>query len=63
MYKKGVCTMKQQLRYAQKDIVTASKSLSSAGLRLEGTRFHGLYRKMWAALEELNNELIKEIKK
>lgn len=55
--------MKQQLRYAQKDIVTASKSLSSAGLRLEGTRFHGLYRKMWAALEELNNELITEIKK
>ena len=55
--------MKQQLRYAQKDLLTASKSLSCAGLLLDGTRFHGMYRKVWAALEELNDELIKEIKR
>ena len=55
--------MNQQLIYAQKEIVTASKSLSSAGLRLDGTRFNGMYRKVWAALEELNAELIKEIRK
>ena len=55
--------MNQQLKYAQKEIVSAGRVLASAGLRLVGTRFHGLYTKIWAALEELNNELIKEVTK
>lgn len=51
---------KQQLRYAQKDIYSAGKHLSSAGLRLNGTQYEADFKALWLALSKLNNRLIKD---
>ena len=53
----------REIKLAQKELYQMGKNLSSIGLRLDGTKFYSLYRKMADAMKELNNELIKEIRK
>ena len=53
----------QQIKFAQKELYNMGKNLSSIGLRLDGTRFYGLYTKMKDAMIQLNDELIKELRK
>ena len=53
----------QQLRFAQQDLVKGSRDISSAGMRLSGTKYESDYRKVWSALEKLNDKLVKEIRK
>ena len=47
---------------AQKELYRMGQNLSSIGLRLDGTRYYSLYRKMADAMSELNNQLIKYIR-
>ena len=56
-------TNSQQIKFAQKELYSMGKNLSSIGLRLDGTRYYSLYRKMADAMTELNNALIQEIRK
>lgn len=53
----------QELRWAQKDIYNAGKSLASAGLRLQGSEYESAYNRLYKALEALNRSLIKDIQK
>ena len=52
-----------EIKHAQKELFHMGKNLSSIGLRLEGTKYYNLYRKMADSMIELNNLLIKEIRK
>lgn len=53
----------REIKLAQKELYQMGKNLSSIGLRLDGTKFHSLYRKMADAMIELNDALIKQIRK
>jgi hypothetical protein len=53
----------REIKLAQKELYQMGKNLSSIGLRLDGTKFYSLYRKMADSVTELNNALIKEIRK
>lgn len=53
----------REIRIAQKELYQMGRNLSSIGLRLDGTRYYSLYRKMADAMTELNNALIQEIRK
>lgn len=53
----------QQLRFAQQDLVKGSRDISSAGMRLSGTKYESDYRKLWSALDNLNARLIEDIRK
>ena len=53
----------REIKLAQKELYSIGKNLSSISLRLEGTKFHSLYRKMADAMIELNDLLIQEIRK
>ena len=53
----------REIKLAQKELYQMGRNLSSIGMRLEGTKFYSLYRKMADAMTELNNALIKEIRK
>lgn len=61
--KKMATLSTQDLRWAQKDIYNAGKSLASAGLRLQGSEYEDAYRRLYKALEALNRSLIKDIQK
>ena len=52
-----------EIKLAQKELYQMGRNLSSIGLRLDGTKFYSLYRKMADSVTELNNALIKEIRK
>ena len=52
-----------EIKLAQKELYQMGRNLSSIGMRLEGSRYYGLYKKMADAMTELNNALIKEIRK
>ena len=52
----------REIRIAQKELYQMGKNLSSIGLRLEGTKYYNLYRKMADSMIELNNILIKHIR-
>ena len=54
--------MDREIRLAQKELYQMGNNLSSIGMRLEHTKYHGLYRKMADAMIELNKALIKHIK-
>ena len=54
--------MDREIRLAQKELYRMGQNLSSIGLRLDGTRYYSLYRKMADAMSELNNQLIKYIR-
>ncbi len=56
-------TNSQQIKFAQKELYSMGKNLSSIGLRLDGTRFYGLYTQMKDAMIKLNDELIKELRR
>ena len=53
----------REIALAQKELHKMGSSLSSIGMRLEGTAFYSLYRKMADAMKQLNNELIKHLNK
>jgi hypothetical protein len=53
----------REIKLAQKELYQMGKNLSSIGLRLDGTKFYSLYRKMADAMIELNDALIKQIRK
>ena len=53
----------QELLYAQMDLTKASKILATVGIRLQDTKYYAEYKKAWNILFNLNDELIKEIKK
>ena len=52
----------REIRLAQKELYQMGKNLSNIGMRLDGTQFYSLYRKMADAMIKLNNQLIKHIK-
>ena len=54
--------MDREIRLAQKELYQMGKNLSSIGLRLDGTQYYSLYRKMADAMIELNNMLVKHIR-
>lgn len=54
--------MDREIRLAQKELYQMGKNLSSIGLRLDGTQYYSLYRKMADAMIELNNMLIEHIR-
>ena len=45
------------------DLTKASKILATVGIRLQDTKYYAEYKKAWNILFNLNDELIKEIKK
>lgn len=48
---------------AQRQLHSVGNTLSSLGLLLEDTKFHALFRRLWADVERLNNALNQEIRK
>lgn len=54
--------MLQEKKFAQKEILKASKDLSSAKMRLEGTQYESKINKIWELLYQVNNDLIAEIR-
>ena len=52
----------KEMRCAQQELMKASHNISSAGMRLEGTKYEQCYRRLWNALEELNNRLVNDIR-
>ena len=50
------------IRLAHKELYKMSSSLSSIGMRLEGTRYHQQYKRIYDELVKLNNALIKHIR-
>ena len=52
----------REIKLAQNELFHMGKNLGTIGLRLDGTQFYSLYRKMADAMIELNNQLIKHIK-
>lgn len=55
--------MDREIKLAQKELFMMGKNLGSIGLRLDGTQFYVLYRNMVDAMIQLNDALIKEIRK
>lgn len=53
----------RDIRLAQKELYQMGKNLSSVGFRLDGTKFYALYRNMADLMIQLNDALIKEIRK
>ena len=54
--------MKKEILLAQKELVKMGTALSSIGMRLEGTRYHQQYKRIYDELVKLNNALIKHIR-
>ena len=54
---------KQEIKWAQQEIYTASKHLSSAKMRLDGTQYAKSFDKIWEQLVKLNSKLVKDINK
>jgi hypothetical protein len=52
----------REIRLAQKELYQMGQNLSSVGMRLEGTKYHALYKRMADAMIELNQQLIKHIR-
>ena len=48
----------QECKWAQQEIYKASKLLSSAKMRLEGTQYASSINKIWDELSVLNKKLI-----
>jgi len=55
--------MDAQVKYAQQEIMKAGKELSSAKMRLEGTKYEADAQHAWDALQKLNDKLVKDIRK
>jgi len=53
----------QEIRFAQKDIMRGGNIVIQGGLHLYGTKFEKDYKRLYKALDSLNNKLIKEINK
>ena len=51
-----------EIRYAQKELHGMGNAMSSVCLRLQGTRYEPMCKKMRDAIVELNNALIKDIR-
>ena len=54
--------MNREFQFAYKEVQQMGKHLSSLGLRLNGTDYEPLYKRLKDALIGLNNELIKQIR-
>ena len=52
----------RELRLAQKALFNGGEHIAEAGLRLEDTKYESDYRKLWNALESLNNRLVNDIR-
>lgn len=55
--------MDAQIKYAQQEIMKAGKELSSAKMRLDGTRYEADAQRAWDALQTLNDRLVKDLRK
>ncbi len=53
----------REIKLAQKELYQMGKTLSSIGFLLDGTKFYALYRNMADLMIQLNDALIKEIRK
>ena len=51
-----------EIKYAQKELHGMGNAMSSVCLRLQGTRYEPLCKKMKDDIVELNNALIKDIR-
>ena len=51
-----------EVRLAQKELYKMGSGMSSVCLRLQGTRYEPMCKKMRDAIVELNNALIKDIR-
>lgn len=54
---------KSELRTAQRVLLGAGKMLGEVGLRLECTKYEADYKRVWKAVEKLNNRLCADIRK
>ena len=54
--------MKREIQLAQKELVKMGTALSSIGMRLEGTRYHQQYKRIYDEIVKLNNVLISQIR-
>lgn len=54
--------MKREIQLAQKELVKMGTALSSIGMRLEGTRYHLQYKRIYDEIVKLNNALISQIR-
>ena len=52
----------QEIKFAQKEVFRAGNILSSVGLRVNGSKYYNIYKKMYDALNELNHMLIKDLR-
>ena len=52
-----------EIRYAQKELHKMGSDMSSICMRLEGTKFEDLTRRMKESIIALNNALLKDIRK
>lgn len=54
---------KEQIKYAQKEILKAGRELSFANMRLEGSEYESESRKVLEALRALNTRLVNDLRK
>lgn len=54
--------MKKEILLAQKELVKMGTSLSSIGMRLEGTPYQKQYQRIYDEIVSLNNALISKIR-
>lgn len=52
----------REIQLAQKELVKMGTALSSIGMRLEGTRYHLQYKRIYDEIVKLNNALISQIR-
>ena len=54
---------REQINYAQQEILKAGKELVSANMRLEGSQYESDMRKVMDAISALNTRLVNDLKK
>lgn len=54
---------REQIKYAQQEILKAGKELVSANMRLEGSQYESDMRKVMDAISALNKRLINDLNK
>lgn len=53
---------REQIKYAQQEILKAGRELVSANMRLEGSKYEKDMRKVMDALSALNTRLVNDLK-
>jgi len=54
---------REQIKYAQQEILKAGRELSFANMRLEGSEYESESRKVLEALRTLNRRIVNDLRK